>query len=88
MIVHQCSQTEQRDPIQVDGKVVGTLITAVAAPGLTTIEEAYLTRTNSSILYSTLGAATLALIFGISMARSLINPLQKLTRRSKGNGKW
>ena len=66
-------------PLVVDGKLIGTILSPPAPLGLTPQEQAYLERTNRALTFAALGAATLALIVGIWLARTLTRPLRALT---------
>jgi signal transduction histidine kinase len=68
------------EAVEVDGQVVGTILTASLPPGLTAEERAYLQRTNTALLLAALGAVAVALIVGILLARTLTRPLLVLTQ--------
>jgi signal transduction histidine kinase len=70
----------QGETIEVDGQVIGTILTAPARPGLNPEETAYLRRTNLALLLASGGAVLAALVFGVLLARTLIRPLQALTQ--------
>lgn len=70
---------ELSEPLLLDGRPIGTLITVNAAPGLNRVETAYLMRTNRAILWSAVGATLLAVVVGLVAARALVRPLQRLT---------
>ncbi|HEY3341431.1 MAG TPA: ATP-binding protein [Anaerolineae bacterium] len=67
------------EPIEVDGALVGTILTAPSPPGLTPQENAYLQRTNNALLLASAGAVLVALLVGILLARNLTHPLRALT---------
>lgn len=67
------------EPVEVNGAVVGTILTAPTPPGLTAQEQAYLQRTNSALLLASGGAVLVALLVGVLLARTLVHPLQALT---------
>lgn len=69
----------QGDAIEVNGQVVGTILTASRPPGLNPEEAAYLGRTNSALLLASGGALIVALLMGILLARTLTRPLHALT---------
>lgn len=69
----------RRDPLLIDGQVIGTVLTVHEGAGLSPLEEAYLIRTNRAVLLSAIGAALLAVVLGLAVARTLIRPLQSLT---------
>jgi signal transduction histidine kinase len=66
--------------VEVDGQVVGTVLTTGSPPELTPREELFLERTNQALLYAALGATAMALFLGIFLARTLTRPLRELTR--------
>ncbi|MCC7362371.1 MAG: HAMP domain-containing protein [Anaerolineales bacterium] len=68
------------EAVEVNGQVVGTILTAGLPPGLTPEESAYLERTNTALLLAGLGAVAVALIVGLLLARTLTRPLQALTQ--------
>jgi signal transduction histidine kinase len=69
--------------VEVDGRVVGTVLTAGEPPELTPREELFLTRINRALLYAALGAALIALPLGLLLARTLTRPLRELTAASR-----
>jgi signal transduction histidine kinase len=69
----------QGEPVEVDGITVGTVISSGEPPELSNRETDYLERTNRALLYAAGGAALLALILGIFLARGLTSPLRELT---------
>lgn len=70
----------QGEPVEVDGNVVGTILTATLPPGLTPEETAYLGRTNLALLLAGGGAVLVALLMGVLLARNLTRPLRALTQ--------
>jgi|SRR5271157_884138 len=66
-------------PVDVSGKQVGTVLVIGSAPPLGTLETQYLNRTNLALLYAALGAALVALVLGIILARTLTHPVRDLT---------
>lgn len=66
-------------PITVDGRVVGTVVTSGQTPIRTPLEEQYLAGINRSLLIAALGAALIALLLGIFLARTLTHPVRDLT---------
>ncbi len=68
------------EPIEVNGKVVGTILTATLPPGLTPPEMAYLQRTNYALALASGGAVLVALLVGVLLARTLTRPLHALTQ--------
>jgi signal transduction histidine kinase len=66
-------------PVLVSGETVGTVIAFGEPPQLAPREERYLERTNRALLYAAAGAALVALLLGIFLARGLTSPLRELT---------
>ncbi|MGD0613125.1 MAG: ATP-binding protein [Anaerolineales bacterium] len=66
-------------PVDVNGKQVGTVLVIGSTPPLGTLETQYLNRTNLALLYAALGAALVALVLGIILARTLTHPVRDLT---------
>ncbi len=66
-------------PLEVDGVFLGTILSLPLRVDLTPQEQAYLERTNQALTLAALGAAFLALIVGLLLARSLTRPLRALT---------
>ena len=71
------------EPVVVDGKSIGTILSPPAPLGLTPQEQAYLKRTNQALTFAALGAALLALIVGVLLARTLTRPLRALTEATE-----
>ena len=63
---------------------VGTVLVAGSPPPLGTLETQYLVRTNQALLYAALGAAVVALLLGVLLARTLTHPLRDLTTAIHG----
>ncbi len=70
----------QGEPVEVGGRVVGTILTAPLPPDLNREETAYLQRTNLALMLAGGGAVLVALVVGILLARNLTHPLRALTR--------
>jgi two-component system sensor histidine kinase BaeS len=68
------------ESIEVDGEVVGTILTAPSPPGLSPEEAAYLQRTNLALVLASGGAVLVALLVGGLLARTLTRPLRALTQ--------
>jgi signal transduction histidine kinase len=66
-------------PVEVNGKQVGTILTANQPPAFNPQEALFLQRTNQALLYAILGALIIALLIGIVLARTLTQPLRALT---------
>jgi two-component system, OmpR family, sensor histidine kinase BaeS len=79
----------QGTAIIVNGARVGTVLVFGSTPPLGTRETQYLASSNQALLYTGLGAAFLALVLGIILARTLTHPLRLLTSAihdiSRGN---
>jgi two-component system, OmpR family, sensor histidine kinase BaeS len=66
--------------VEVDGHRVGTVIDAGRAPPLNDREAQYVAGTNQALLLAALGAAVIALLLGVVLARTLTQPVRDLTR--------
>jgi signal transduction histidine kinase len=73
------TKLDQGTPIEVNGTQVGTVLVLGNPPPLGSLETQYLNRTNLALLYAALGAALVALVLGIILARTLTHPLRDLT---------
>jgi len=71
------------ESIEVDGRVVGTILTAAIPPGLNPEEAAYLRRTNVALAVAGAGAVLAALLMGGLLARTLTRPLHALTEATQ-----
>jgi signal transduction histidine kinase len=71
------------EPVEVDGKIVGTILSPPQPVNLSPEEKAYLKRTNQALWMATGGAALVALIVGALLARSLTSPVRALTRAAQ-----
>jgi len=69
----------QGEQVVVNGETVGTVIASGEPPQLAPQEERYLERTNRALFYAAGGAALVALVLGILLARGLTGPLRELT---------
>ena len=67
-------------PVEVDGRRVGTVIDAGRAPPLSDRETQYVAGTNRALALAALGAAVIALLLGVVLARTLTQPVRDLTR--------
>jgi signal transduction histidine kinase len=65
-------------PVEAAGRRVGTVIDAARAPALSPRELQYLASTNRALSLAALGAAVVALLAGIVLARNLTRPLRDL----------
>ena len=80
-------QPGQETPIEIDGQVVGTLLTNAMPLALDPREASYLARTDQGLVYSALIAITVALILGILLARTLAHPIAELTAATRAMAK-
>jgi signal transduction histidine kinase len=69
--------------VMVDGKRVGTILTARLSPRFNPEETLFLQRTNLALLYAAAAAMLVALVIGVILARTLIRPLQALTQAAQ-----
>jgi len=67
------------EPIEINGQVVGTILTPKLPPAFNPQETAYLERVTLALVYASLGAVLVALLVGVLLARSLTHPLKALT---------
>jgi signal transduction histidine kinase len=65
-------------PVNVAGRRVGTVIDVARAPALSPRELQYLASTNRALSLAALGAAVVALLVGVVLARNLTRPLRDL----------
>jgi signal transduction histidine kinase len=70
-------------PVLVNGKQVGTILSAQQQPGFNPEETLFLDRTNEALYLAVLVALLVALIMGIVLARTLTRPLQALTKAAQ-----
>jgi signal transduction histidine kinase len=75
--------------IEINGQVVGTVLTTGEKPAPNAIEQEYIDSVNRSLLVAALGGAGIALLLGLFLARSLTRPVRDLTTatRSLAQGK-
>ena len=66
-------------PIEVEGQVVGRLIVGRGAFEQTIVEQDFVNRSFQTIAFAAVGAALVALLLGIFLARTLSKPLRELT---------
>jgi two-component system sensor histidine kinase BaeS len=69
--------------IEVGGVVVGTVLTTGETPAPNSIEQKYIDSVNRSLLIAALGAAAIALLLGLFLARSLTRPVRDLTTATR-----
>ena len=68
------------EPIEIDGRIVGTILSPPQPVNLSQAEQAYLKRTNQALWLATGGAVLVALLGGVLLARSLASPVRALTQ--------
>ncbi len=73
----------RNEPLEVDGVMIGTILSQPLSINLTPQERAYLERTNEALTIAALVAAMLALIVGFLLARTLTRPLHALTQATE-----
>jgi signal transduction histidine kinase len=71
------------EPVEVGGKIVGTILSPPQPVNLSPEEQAYLKRTNQALWMATVGAVLVALIVGVLLARSLTSPVRALTQAAQ-----
>jgi signal transduction histidine kinase len=69
--------------IEMDGLVVGTVLTTGEKPTPTSIEQKYITSVNNSLIGAALGGAMIASLLGLVTARSLSRPVRNLTAATR-----
>ncbi|MBE0697729.1 MAG: HAMP domain-containing protein, partial [Anaerolineaceae bacterium] len=69
--------------VQVDGQVVGTILTAPQQPDFNPAEALFLQRTTQALILAMIGALFVALTIGILLARTLTRPLQALIQAAQ-----
>jgi len=67
------------EPLEIEGELIGTILTVLNPPDFTPAEQAFLRRTNSALWIAAVGAAGVALLVGLLLARTLTRPLRQLT---------
>lgn len=70
---------KQGTPITVNGQVVGTALLAAPPPGLDPRERDYLQSTNLGLLIGAVGASLVAVLIGLVLSRTFLQPLTELT---------
>jgi signal transduction histidine kinase len=73
--------------IEVDGEVVGTVITLEPRPELDPNEQRYVERTNRAVLLAAIGGTAVAVALGVLLARTLTRPMRELTSAIRGMAK-
>ncbi len=74
---------QEGTPVTLDGVVIGTILESPFKPRFNPAENMFLNRTNDALMLGVAGAMLLALFLGILLARTLIRPIQALTRASQ-----
>jgi signal transduction histidine kinase len=69
--------------IEVDGRMVGTLLIPAEPGAYASLEGTFLRNVNRSLLWAGLGAVALALVLGAALARQLTAPLRSLTQAAR-----
>ena len=70
-------------PLEIEGRVVGTVFPPTEPPGRNLIDEQYLARTKQVMLNAALWSTAVALLLGILLARTLTRPLRELTAATR-----
>jgi signal transduction histidine kinase len=73
----------QEIPIEINGSVVGTILSSGQPLIKNTFEQQYLNRINQALLIAALGGTLIALILGILLARTLTRPVNELTSATR-----
>lgn len=69
--------------VEIDGKLVGTVLTAGQPLIKNAADQQYLNRINQALLIAALGGMLIALILGILLARTLTRPVNELTSATR-----
>ncbi len=69
----------ENTPLEVDGVLIGTILSNPLPIDLTPEERTYLERTNNALTLAALGAILFALMVGFLLARTITRPLRALT---------
>jgi len=73
----------QGTPVTVNGIQVGTVLASGGPPNSDPSSQRYLAQTNQALLIAALGAAALALLLGIFLARTVTRPVRDLTAAAR-----
>ena len=73
-------ELERGAPIEVAGETVGYMLITEIRPERSALEKRYLASTAQALRYAGLGAAAIALVLGVLLARTLTRPLRELTQ--------
>jgi two-component system, OmpR family, sensor histidine kinase BaeS len=74
---------ERRLPLTVDGKVVGTALVRVPAPGLAPADAQFRQSVNGLVVLGGLGGALLAVVMGVVLARRATGPARELAAAAR-----
>ena len=81
------AQLATGEPITLNGARVGTLVPVPSAPGYGgPAGTAFIDRINRALIWGALGAAVIALLIGVLLARALTRPLKALTQATHAVG--
>jgi signal transduction histidine kinase len=69
--------------IQINGDVVGTVLSSGQTPVRSALEQKYINSVNQSLLVAAIGGAAIALLLGLFLARTLTHPLRALTAATR-----
>jgi len=75
------------EPVQVGDETIGTVIASGKPPELAPQEQRFLQRTNQALFLAAGGAAMVALVLGVLLARGLTGPVRELTEAIRSLGK-
>lgn len=73
------SLVEAGATIEINGEIVGTVITLEPRPELDPNEQRYIERTNRAVLLAAIGGTAIAVSLGVLLARTLTKPMRELT---------
>jgi signal transduction histidine kinase len=74
---------EERLPIRVDGRLVGTAVVRLPQPGLLPADESFRSSLNRILLFGGVGAGLAALALGLVLAGRASAPARELTRAAR-----
>jgi signal transduction histidine kinase len=72
------------EPIEVGGKLVGTLVVAAEGTVHESLESEFLDQVNRSLVWAGLAAGVVALVLGLVLSRQLTAPIRELTDAAHG----
>jgi len=73
--------------IEVNGQVVGTVLSTGQPPTRNPVEEKYVAQINQALLIAAAGGILIALILGLLLARTLTRPVRELTAATRAMSK-